>query len=196
MPTAPDNFDRIAAEVRTCVLCRLCETRTHAVPGMGDTDAVLMLVGEAPGAREDEVGLPFQGMAGRFLDRCLTGLGLTREKGIFVSSVNKCRPPRNRAPKSDEMKACAGYLDRQLALLRPRVILAMGATAAVRLHPEPGRPVNVTELRGMPVPTSPEQALLVTYHPAAAMRFPDRRQPFIDDLTAACELAGLLQPSR
>jgi uracil-DNA glycosylase len=194
--STPDSLEVIAAQVRSCVRCRLSETRTHAVPGMGDPHPALLLVGEAPGAREDQAGLPFQGMAGRFLDRCLNDLGLRRDQGLFVTSVNKCRPPRNRAPKSDEMRACAGYLDRQMALLQPRVVLAMGATAALRLHPEPGRPVNVSDLRGMPTPLSPHQALVVTYHPAAAMRFPDRRQPFVEDLTAACGMAGLVQSAR
>ena len=174
-----------------CVRCRLAESRTHAAPGAGDPAAVLLLVGEAPGRREDETGLPFQGMAGRFLDATLAQLGLRRDDGIYIASVNKCRPPKNRAPKSDEIAACAPYLDRQIALLQPQVIFAMGATAALRLHPEPGRPVNVTALRGLPVPLGPQRALVVSYHPAAAMRFPDRRQPFTDDLRAAAQMAGL-----
>ena len=195
-PGLNDSLELIAAEARVCTRCRLAETRQHAAPGSGDPAATLLLVGEAPGAREDETGLPFQGMAGRFLDRCLAGMGLRRDRGIYIASVNKCRPPRNRAPKSDEIAACAPYLTRQIALLHPRVIFAMGATAALRLHPEPPRPVNVTALRGLPAPLGPESALIVSYHPAAAMRFPDRRQPFIDDLRAACELAGLRPTER
>jgi len=150
-----------------------------------------MLVGEAPGAREDQTGLPFQGLSGRFLDRCLTELGLARDK-VFIGSVNKCRPPANRVPRRDEMAACAGYLDRQMTLIQPTVVLAMGGTAAGRLHPEAtGRPLNVTELRGRPIPLGPDRALVVTYHPAAAMRFPSRRDPFRADLEQAVRLADL-----
>ena len=187
-----DSLEEVAVEVRGCTLCRLAETRTQAVPGAGKPDADLMLVGEAPGRTEDEIGLPFSGMAGRFLNGALQGLGLTRDD-VFVTSVNKCRPPRNRNPRRDEMAACAHYLDRQLALIEPRIVLAMGTTAAARLHPEArGRAVKVGDLRGQVHPLGPEQALLVTYHPAAAMRFPAQRQPFVDDLEQGARLAGLL----
>lgn len=188
----PDSLDRVAAEVRGCPRCRLAQTRTHAVPGAGKADADLLLVGEAPGRTEDEVGLPFQGMAGKFLNQSLAGLGLTRDD-VFTTSVNKCRPPRNRNPRRDEIAACAPYLDRQIDLIRPLVVLAMGGTAAARLHPDAaGSVVKVAELRGQVIPLGPDRALLVTYHPAAAMRFPKQRQPFVDDLERAARLAGLL----
>jgi DNA polymerase len=188
----PDNLQVLAGQVRTCTLCRLAETRTFAVPGHGDPAAPLMLVAEAPGAKEDATGLPFQGMAGRFLNRCLADLGVVREQ-LYITSTNKCRPPGNRAPKSDEMAACAGYLDRQLALVDPRVVLAMGSTAARRLHPLAAAPtVRLADLRGAGAIPGGGRQLLVTYHPAAAMRFPAQRQPFTDDLRAACELAGLV----
>jgi DNA polymerase len=184
-----DSLDLVAGEVRGCTRCRLAETRTHAVPGDGDPAARLLLVGEAPGAKEDATGLPFQGAGGRFLDRQLAELGVARGQ-VYLTSVNKCRPPRNRVPRADEIAACAGYLDRQLALVRPRVVLAMGGTAAGRLLPEGGgRPVKVGELRGLPVPLGPDRVLVVTYHPAAAMRFPAQRQPFADDLAEAVRLA-------
>lgn len=190
--TVADSLERVAAEVRVCTRCRLSGTRTHAVPGHGDARAPLFLVGEAPGRTEDETGQPFQGMAGRFLDAQLALLDLVRGR-VFISSVNKCRPPRNRTPRRDEMAACAPYLDRQLALIRPRVVLAMGGTAAARLHPEyTGTNVKVGELRGQVYPLGPEQVLVVTYHPAAAMRFPAQREPFAHDLRQAATLAGLL----
>ena len=186
-----DSLEDVAVEVRGCTLCRLAETRTQAVPGAGHVAADLMLVGEAPGRTEDEVGLPFQGMAGRFLNAGLEGIGLSRDD-VFVTSVNKCRPPRNRNPRRDEMAACAPYLDRQLELVAPLVVLAMGGTAAFRLHPEAaGRAVKVGELRGQVHPMGPDRALIVTYHPAAAMRFPAQRQPFLDDLAQAARLARL-----
>ena len=187
-----DSLEQVAAEVRGCTLCRLAETRTQAVPGAGKRDADLMLVGEAPGRAEDVIGLPFQGMAGRFLDGALETLGLSRDR-MFVTSVNKCRPPRNRNPRRDEIVACAPYLDRQVELTRPLVVLAMGGTAAGRLHPDVGgRAVKVAELRGQVHPLGPGCALIVTYHPAAAMRFPAQRQPFLDDLEQAARLACLL----
>jgi uracil-DNA glycosylase len=187
-----DSLDRIAAEVRGCPRCRLAQSRINAVPGAGKPDTDLLLVGEAPGRTEDEVGLPFQGLSGKFLNQSLARLGLTRDD-VFTTSVNKCRPPGNRNPRSDEIAACAPYLDRQLALIDPKVVLAMGGTAAARLHPEARGPVvKVAELRGQIHPLGPERALLVTYHPAAAMRFPKQRQPFADDLQRAARLAGLL----
>lgn len=192
MAECVDSLDEIAAEVRRCTLCRLSQTRTQAVPGAGRPDAGLLLVGEAPGATEDTVGLPFQGLSGRFLDRALAGLGLSRDD-VFVTSGNKCRPPGNRNPRRDEMAACAPYLDRQIALIKPTVILAMGGTAATRLHPDSGgKAVKVGDLRGQVHPLGPQQALLVTYHPAAAMRFPAQRQPFLDDLKQAARLSCLI----
>ena len=187
-----DSLERIATEVRGCPRCRLAATRTHAVPGAGKPDADLVLVGEAPGRTEDEAGLPFQGLSGRFLNTALASVGLTRDD-VFVTSVNKCRPPGNRNPRRDEIIACAPYLDRQIELLSPLVVLAMGGTAAARLHPDAsGTTVKVAELRGQVVPLAPERALLVTFHPAAAMRFPKRRQPFGDDLERAARLACLI----
>ena len=185
-----DSLKRVAGEVRGCVRCRLAGTRTHAVPGHGDPHAPLMLIGEAPGAKEDATGLPFQGLGGRFLDRALGVLGVSREQ-VFITSVNKCRPPKNRNPRPDEIQACSGYLDRQLALISPRVVLAMGGTAAARLHPEPPRTLRVGELRGLPIPLGPDRAMVVTYHPAAAMRFPAQREPFHTDLAQAVELSGV-----
>ena len=194
MATGPvDSLEQVADEVRGCPRCRLALTRTNAVPGAGRPDADLLLVGEAPGRTEDEAGLPFQGLSGRFLNAALDGLDLTRED-VFITSVNKCRPPNNRNPRRDEMRACAGYLERQMTLIAPLVVLAMGGTAAARLHPESaGRAVKVAELRGQVYPLAPERALIVTYHPASAMRFPKQRQPFLDDLEQAARFAGLLR---
>jgi DNA polymerase len=190
--TGADSLEQVAREVRGCPRCRLALTRTNAVPGAGRPDADLLLVGEAPGRTEDEVGLPFQGLSGRFLNGALSGLGLTRDD-VFVTSVNKCRPPKNRNPRRDEMTACAPYLERQMRLISPLVVLAMGGTAAARLHPESaGRAVKVAELRGQVHPLGPDRALVVTYHPASAMRFPKQRQPFLDDLEQAARLASLL----
>jgi uracil-DNA glycosylase len=184
-----DSLPLVAEQVRSCPRCRLAETRTHAVPGEGPADARLLLVGEAPGATEDRVGRPFQGAAGRHLDGVLTDLGLDRSH-VFVTSVCKCRPPRNRDPRPDEVAACAPYLDRQLALLAPSVVLAMGLVAGRRLGAAPpgGRLADARGVRG-PEAGRPWH-LLVTYHPAAAMRFPRLREPFAEDLAEAVRLAA------
>jgi uracil-DNA glycosylase len=188
---AADSLLLLAAEVRVCVRCRLAESRTHAVPGDGPADAPLLLVGEAPGRAEDESGRPFQGAAGRFLDAALAAIGVGRES-LYITSVNKCRPPGNRAPRADERAACLGYLERQLALIAPRVVLAMGGIAAGALHPGARGPsAAVSSLRGTEAVLRGGARLLVTYHPAAARRFPARRQPFADDLAVACREAGL-----
>lgn len=187
------GLEEIARQVRGCTLCRLAESRTHAVPGHGSPTARLVLVGEAPGRREDETGLPFQGASGQFLDRCLEAVGLRRED-IFVTSVNKCRPPRNRTPRTDEQLACQPYLAAQLAQIQPVVVLAMGQTAARVLHPAARAGVTLESLRG-PEVTLPEDSLgagarlLVSCHPAAAMRFPSLRPGFLEDLAAAARLA-------
>lgn len=186
------TLDGIAEEVRGCLRCRLAQTRTVAVPGHGDPRAPLVLVGEAPGRTEDETGLPFQGMSGRFLDRSLAELGVHREQ-LFVTSVNKCRPPGNRTPRRDEREACLPYLHAQLQVLRPKVVLAMGGHAAGALHPAAGPGVGLEPLRQAPVPLhldGLEAELRVTCHPAAAMRFPAQRERFKADLAAACRAAA------
>jgi DNA polymerase len=192
MPSrAADSLLLLAAEVHVCVRCRLAQSRTQAVPGDGPADAPLVLVGEAPGRAEDETGRPFQGPAGRFLDAALAALGVARES-LYLTSVNKCRPPGNRAPRADEQAACLGYLQRQLALIAPRVVLAMGGIAAGALYPGArGAGAPISSLRGTEAILPGGARLLVTYHPAAARRFPARRQPFADDLAAACRGAGL-----
>jgi uracil-DNA glycosylase len=188
-----DSLEQVDAEVRSCTRCRLHATRTHAVPGHGAPAAALLLLGEAPGAQEDATGLPFQGTSGRFLDRCLADLGWGRGD-VFVTGSAKCRPPGNRDPRSDEVAACAGYLDRQLALIRPRLVLAMGLVAAVRLGLA-RRGDRLGAVRGALHEPAAERpwAVLATYHPAAAMRFPRLREPFLADLAAATRRAAAAQ---
>ncbi|HUE95039.1 MAG TPA: uracil-DNA glycosylase [Longimicrobiaceae bacterium] len=186
-----DSLARVAGEVRGCQRCRLAATRTNAVPGEGAGDAPLMLVGEAPGAAEDATGRPFQGAAGRHLDAALAEISVDRS-ALFITSVNKCRPPGNRNPRPDEQAACRSYLERQLTLVSPVVVLAMGCVAARALHPGGGRSIGIDALRGMRGRLPQGGVVLATYHPAAAMRFPSRRAPFAEDLALACRLAGLM----
>jgi len=173
----------VAALVAECTRCRLCEGRTHTVPGEGPDDARLVVVGEGPGRVEDETGRPFVGPAGELLTKILAAIDLPRER-VFICNVVKCRPPENRVPQYDEVGACAPYLFRQIELLKPKVILAMGGTAAQTLldtKQSLGAPRNrLHRFRGIPV--------VVTYHPAALLRNPHWKRPTWDDVRTAHRL--------
>jgi uracil-DNA glycosylase len=177
------DLEALATLVRACSLCRLCEGRTHAVPGEGPPDARLVVVGEGPGRTEDETGRPFVGKAGELLTRILSAIDLPREQ-VFICNVVKCRPPENRPPLYDEIAACLPYLHRQIELVRPKLILAMGGTAAQSLldtRQSLGALRNrVHRFRGIPV--------LVTYHPAALLRNPNWKRPTWDDVRIARRL--------
>ncbi|MEO6566453.1 MAG: uracil-DNA glycosylase, partial [Casimicrobiaceae bacterium] len=124
------SWKEFAADVEACTACGLCRTRNRSVPGVGDVEAEWMFVGEAPGAEEDGRGEPFVGQAGRLLDNMLAALQMTRQRNVYIANVLKCRPPGNRTPEAAEAAACQPYLARQIALLRPRVIVALGKSAA------------------------------------------------------------------
>jgi uracil-DNA glycosylase len=166
--------------IEACRKCALGHSRQRSVPGEGDPAAGLVVVGEAPGATEDETGRPFVGRAGKLLDDILKAIGFRRED-VFICNVLKCRPPGNRDPEPLEVAACSPYLHRQLELIRPRVILAMGRPAA---HALLGSNASLAELRGKAhryrgVP------LIVTYHPAALLRNPHWKRPTWDDVRIA-----------
>jgi len=166
---------QIACQVRCCLLCRLCESRTRAVPGEGSARARVVFVGEAPGSSEDATGRPFQGQAGRELDRLLAIGGLTRGQ-VFITNVNKCHPPGNRRPRRDEMEVCVReYLGRQLDAIGPQLVVLTGGVAAEALLGERGRGRPLANLVGRAF-EGDGRHYLVTYHPAAAMRFPAVRQ--------------------
>lgn len=188
IPTPPSSaawksLDDIVREVASCHLCPLGDTRTMTVPGEGNPDADLMVVGEGPGEQEDLTGRPFVGPAGKLLDRMLASIGLPRES-VFIANVVKCRPPRNRAPLPDERDACMPYLLRQVELVRPRVILALGGTAAVALL---GVKQTLARFR-LKVHTFNGVPLVVTYHPAALLRNPNWKRPAWDDVRIARQL--------
>jgi DNA polymerase len=170
----------VAALVAACTKCKLCESRTHTVPGEGPSDARLVVVGEGPGRTEDETGRPFVGKAGELLTKILGAIDFPREQ-VFICNVVKCRPPENRLPQYDEIAACVPYLFRQIELLKPAVILAMGGTAAQTLlstKQSLGALRNqVHRFRGIPV--------IVTYHPAALLRNPNWKRPTWDDVRIA-----------
>ncbi|CAJ0701010.1 uracil-DNA glycosylase [Ralstonia holmesii] len=160
------DWAQLEAAVSNCTSCKLCERRTNTVFGVGDRQAEWMLIGEAPGEQEDKQGEPFVGQAGKLLDSMLRSIGLSREKGVFIANVLKCRPPGNRDPEPDEAAMCDPYLKRQIALVKPRIIVVLGRIAAQNLL-QTQTPVGklrgkVHEVEGVPV--------VVTYHPAYLLR--------------------------
>jgi uracil-DNA glycosylase family 4 len=181
--TGLESLDAVAAAVRTCHLCGLAAGRTNAVPGEGNPQARLMCVGEGPGATEDEKGRPFVGAAGQLLDQILGAIDCPRES-VFIANIVKCRPPQNRKPLPDEAAACLPYLHRQIALVRPKVLLALGGTAAEWLL---GVRKSLGELRNQ-VHRYGEIPLVVTYHPAALLRNPNWKKPTWDDVRIARQL--------
>lgn len=177
------TLEAVAETILECTRCRLCEGRTHAVPGEGDPHARLMLVGEGPGEQEDRTGRPFVGAAGKLLDDILAAVELERS-AVFIANVVKCRPPRNRTPLPDEREACLPYLHRQIALVRPKVLLALGSTAAEALLGVK-RPLGEVRLK---VHRWGDIPLIVTYHPAALLRNPNWKRPTWDDVRIVRQL--------
>lgn len=173
----PAELAAVAAEAAACTRCRLCEGRASVVFGAGNPSAELMLVGEAPGAEEDRQGLPFVGPAGELLTRILAAIDRTRDE-VYVCDVVKCRPPGDRDPQPDELAACREYLERQISLVRPRVIVALGRTAAQALlgSDEPIGRLRGTWHRVHGIDT------LVTYPPAALLRNPALKRPTWEDM--------------
>jgi DNA polymerase len=163
------TLDEVAALARDCTLCKLAAGRTQVVFGVGRPDANLMFVGEGPGQQEDLQGEPFVGRAGKLLTQLIEGIGLQRAD-VYIANVVKCRPPGNRDPEPDEIEACAPWLDRQLVLIRPRVIVTLGNFATkLLLETKDG----ITKLRGRQFPFSRagvDATLLPTLHPSAVLR--------------------------
>ena len=162
----PTTLEELAIQASTCTACRLAEGRTQVVFGMGDPHADVMFVGEGPGAEEDKQGLPFVGRSGQLLDRLIAEeLGRTR-LSCRVSNTTLCRPPGNRDPKPDEVEACWGWLDQQLDLVDPKVVITLGNFASKKLL---GTDTGITKLRGQAYPFRGGW-LVPTFHPAAALR--------------------------
>jgi uracil-DNA glycosylase, family 4 len=178
-----DSWPELAAEVADCRRCRLCETRQNTVFGVGPQEAELLVVGEGPGADEDARGEPFVGRAGKLLDEMLMAIGRSRDPargGVYIANVVKCRPPQNREPQPDEVDACRDYLDRQIALLRPRLIVALGRVAAQRLL---ATDQPLSRLRGSEQRYGNQDVpVLVTYHPAYLLRSPREKRKAWEDL--------------
>jgi len=182
------EWPELKRAVAACEACALCRTRRNTVFGVGDERADWLLVGEAPGAEEDARGEPFVGQAGRLLDNMLAAIGLQRGAGVYIANVLKCRPPGNRNPEPGEVARCSPHLVRQIALIRPKLIVAMGRFAAQTLL---SSDASIASLRGR---TFEYQGvpLVVTYHPAYLLRnMPDKAKAWEDLLFARRTLQGL-----
>jgi uracil-DNA glycosylase len=177
------SLDEIAERIRTTYCCALCPTRINGVPGHGNPDARLVLIGEGPGANEDAQGKPFVGQAGNLLNGILDAIEVPRDS-VYITNIVKCRPPQNRKPLPDEIAACIPYLHRELEIIRPKVILALGSTAAEALL---GVRKSLGELRNK-VHTYNGIPLVVTYHPAALLRNPNWKKPTWDDVRIVRQL--------
>ncbi|NOZ28213.1 MAG: uracil-DNA glycosylase [Chloroflexi bacterium] len=182
-----EELERIAAEIRSCTLCPLARSRTNAVPGEGPADAEIMFIGEGPGFHEDRQGRPFVGAAGRFLEELLASIGLTRDQ-VYITNVVKCRPPGNRDPQPEELKACRPYLDRQIDVIKPKIIVTLGRYSMARYFPGAsisrihGRPKRVGDIICFPM-----------FHPAAGLHQPRWRPLIEEDIK---KLPGLLEEAR
>ena len=166
----PTELEAVAAEAAGCTRCRLYQSRTQVVFGQGDPHAELMFVGEAPGFHEDRQGVPFVGPSGQLLNRLLEGIGLRRED-VYICNVVKSRPPQNRDPLPDEILACRPWLDAQIRLVDPKVVVTLGNFAAKTLLETT---TGITRLRGQTYPFQ-GRVLLPTFHPAAALHAQGRR---------------------
>lgn len=189
MPSDPASMDweTLAATVASCRDCALCETRTRTVFGVGDRQARLLVIGEAPGADEDREGEPFVGRAGQLLNRMLLAIGLERRQ-VYIANILKCRPPGNRDPRPDEVQHCHGYLARQIELIAPRVILSVGRISAQKLL---GTETPVGRLRGRWFDYGPDAIpLRVTYHPAYLLRSPENKGKAWEDLIEVARRLG------
>jgi DNA polymerase len=175
------GWSELKETVRACAACGLCRGRKQAVFGVGHESAPWLFVGEGPGADEDEQGEPFVGQAGRLLDSMLAAIGLRRGREVYIANVVKCRPPNNRTPTPEEAAACAPYLDRQIELIRPKLIVALGKAAAMRLL---ATEASIASLRGR-VHRYRDTQLVVTYHPAYLLRsLPEKAKAWEDLLFA------------
>ncbi|HEX7380798.1 MAG TPA: uracil-DNA glycosylase [Nevskiaceae bacterium] len=178
----PHDWAGLQAAVEVCRRCRLCETRNRTVFGVGPEHAELMVVGEGPGAEEDARGEPFVGRAGKLLDQMLAAIGCSRRRNAFITNVVKCRPPNNRDPLPDEVAACRPYLERQIELVEPRLIVGLGRVAAQRLL---DTDLPLGRLRGRLHHYGARQTpVMLTYHPAYLLRSPREKAKAWQDLKA------------
>lgn len=175
------GWDELKAQVKDCIACKLRAGCTQTVFGVGDENADWLFVGEGPGADEDERGEPFVGQAGKLLDNMLASIKLKRGNNVYIANIVKCRPPNNRAPEADEVATCLPYLRQQIALIKPKLIVALGKTAATALL---GKEATLGSMRGT-LHDFEGTPLLVTYHPAYLLRSPAEKAKAWQDLCLA-----------
>jgi uracil-DNA glycosylase len=184
-----DTLHALGEQVSACTRCRLAQTRTQVVFGVGNPSADLMFVGEAPGFHEDKQGLPFVGQAGKLLDNLLGGIGLDRSK-VYIANVLKCRPPGNRDPQPDEIESCEPHLFRQIELIQPRLVATLGNFATKLLS---GKQTGITRVHGVEQETTVggnRVLLYPLYHPAAALYTPRMLDVLREDFARIPELMG------
>ncbi len=169
------ELKRLYEEINQCQRCPLGRTRTRAVPGEGPEDAQIMFIGEAPGFHEDQQGRPFVGAAGHFLEQLLASIGLKR-RDVYICNVIKCRPPGNRDPLPNEIEACAEFLDRQIALIKPRVVVTLGRYSMAKYFPQ----ASISRIHGRPKRVG-NVVVLPLYHPAAALHQPRYKADIEED---------------
>ncbi|MCD6372539.1 MAG: uracil-DNA glycosylase [Thermococcus sp.] len=188
-----EKMKKLEEKIRTCRKCPLGSLRTNAVPGSGSYDAQVMFIGEAPGYWEDQKGLPFVGRAGKLLDELLSEIGLSREE-VYITNIVKCRPPENRDPTEEEIKACAPYLDRQIDIIRPRVIVPLGRHSMGYILEKFGfkaEPISKIHGKTFEAHTLFGKIIIMPmYHPAAALYRPPLKEELRADFR---RLKGLLE---
>lgn len=189
--SSADDLATVAADVAACALCGLHATRTRTVPGVGRTGPDVMFIGEAPGADEDAQGLPFVGRAGQLLTKMVEAMGFSRDE-VFIANILKCRPPGNRPPTPQEMEVCMPFLRRQIALVRPKVLVALGSTATKGLLRTERL---ISQLRGRWT-TFEGIPLMPTFHPSYLLRMPAAKRDAWADLLLVLKHLGRTPPPR
>ena len=183
-PLAEMNLNQVALTIHGCTRCPLHEGRNRAVPGEGNSQADIMFIGEGPGFHEDKQARPFVGASGKFLEQLLLDIGY-RRRDVFITNVVKCRPPGNRDPQPEELAACRAYLERQIEVIDPKVIVTLGRFSMYRYFPG----ASITKIHGQPKWDN-ERLIVPMFHPAAALRNPKWRQAIVSDFN---KLPGLIQ---
>ena len=191
MAAVAEGLAEIAGRIAACKRCPLHQSRTRTVPGQGSTSPEILFIGEGPGADEDRQGLAFVGRAGQLLTKIIEAMGFTRDQ-VFIGNIVKCRPPENRTPLPEEMQACLTYLREQIALLKPKVIVAMGATAVKGLLDVQA---GITRLRGQWMSYEGID-LMPTFHPAYLLRNPAGKREVWEDMKAVLTRLGRQPPPR
>ncbi len=169
-------FEELKTEILSCRKCELSKTRNHVVFGEGNPEAEILIIGEGPGAEEDNTGKPFVGRSGKLLDKILEAAGFNRTEHVFIANIVKCRPPNNRPPLPEERKACMPYLDKQIEMINPKIIILLGATALSMIDAN----AKITKVRGKWIIWN-NRLIMPTFHPSALLRNPNLKKDTWED---------------